>query len=838
MTKIFIHKQSEVSEFESECPVQFLMNHFGKWESSNSVYRDSINSENKIPLTTVDEVRDFATTKFEVLHVVVYPKLLAAIGIGLIALTGAALLFGKKSKKETASRKTPGVGSPNNGLSARENTERISERVPDIYGKVRSVPDLITPPYIVYQNNTEVEYGLSVIGRGQYDVTDVRDGETLIANIAGSAVQVFAPGNYPSTPQLTVGTAISETIVAVKKNNNVEGQILLAPNATHVSSSSRFKFYPTGLIEVDNSVDPDEQSDIEFDAFFAVGDVFVISGTYTLNGTYEVTAVDAASVTLLNPATINANWSSLPGGGAMQASTVHFTTSSDKTVGPFIVEGASNLYCNFVAEEGLYKDNNEAQFATSVTIRVTTRAVDESDVPFGAETSQDITLRGSSQSRGRVAVTLKGGWNYTNKRFRVSAKRLSNKDFAYEGQVSDEVKWESLSGVSSIDASKFSEVTVVKSSTRANSASLSLKARKLNMLVTRKIPMRDGGGTFGSPTATSNFADIIVAICKDPKIGNRVDAEIDFTSIYATRTEVSNYFGTAKACEFNYTFDDSNLSFEEIVTMVAEAVFCSIYRQGNLIKMLFEKSTSPSRLLFNHRNKIPGSEKRTVSFGNFNDKDGVEVSYVDNTDGATLTYYIPEDQSAVNPEVVEIAGLTNKLQAYFHAHRAWGKARFKNTICEFEATQEANLLVRGEKILVADNTRAETWDGEVIAKTGFTLTLSQNFEFEVGETYSIFLQLADATIQSIAITPGTMSNEVVLATNPSMALAIGDSLYASCVYEIVKNAFPRKRIFVIENKEPVTNFNSVVTAYNYDERYYEKDTDYIDEVVDLNGNLL
>lgn len=833
MTTILIHTEDGIEKHNVDNVVEFLMIRFKKWSLGITVYRKEIKPENKIHLDNISSIKEFATFKYETLHVVVSPEGLGLIGVLFLVATGAAVLLGKKSNKEKATRKEPTAGSPNNGLSARENTERIGERVPDIYGKVRSVPDLITPPYTVYEGNTEVEYSLSVIGRGEYTVEDVRDGETLISQISNAAVQVFAPGNFPATPQLTIGSAIAETIVAVKKSNKVNGQILLAPNANHVSSGSRFKFFPTGLIEVDNSVNPDEQPDIEFDAFFSVGDVFVITGAWNVNGTYTITAVTSDSVTLSNPALVNAYWSSLPALGVFNTSVVHFTTTTDRSIGPMILENSVSAYCNFVAEEGLFKDNNEQQIGISVVIQITSRAVDASDVPFGPTYVQNVTLKGSSQSRGRVAVTLKAELYYENKRFQISAKRITNKDFAFAGQVSDEITFESLYGVHPIATGSFSELTVVKSRTFANPNSLALKSRKLNMLVTRKIPLRISGTTFGAPTATSSFADIMVSIIKDPKIGNRTNAEIDFDSIYAAKSAVDAYFGTTKASEFNYTFDDSNLSFEEILSMVAETVHCSVYRQGNVIKVFFEKEVSQSRLLFNHRNKLPGSEKRTFNFGKFDDRDGVEVSYTDTKDGSQMTYYIPSDQSAVNPEVVDIAGLTNRIQAYFHAYRAWNKIRYKNTVLEFEATQEANLLIRGERVLVADNTRPKTWDGEVINKVGLLLTLSEEFIPEVGHTYSIFLQLADATIQAIAITAGTYTNEVVLAYEPSVPLAIGQQLYASCTYEIVDNSSDWKRAFIVESKDPQSSFNSVITAYNYDDRYYQNDTDYIDEVINL-----
>jgi hypothetical protein len=71
--------------------------------------------------------------------------------------------------------------SPNNQLSDRQNRVRIMERVPDVFGTVRSIPDLMMPTYFKYINHAKVEYGYYCITRGYADVTDVRWGEDLRA---------------------------------------------------------------------------------------------------------------------------------------------------------------------------------------------------------------------------------------------------------------------------------------------------------------------------------------------------------------------------------------------------------------------------------------------------------------------------------------------------------------------------------------------------------------------------------------------------------------------------------------------------------------------------------
>ncbi|KAG0920918.1 hypothetical protein G6F32_015354 [Rhizopus arrhizus] len=137
---------------------------------------------------------------------------------------------------------------------------------------------------------------------------------------------------------------------------------------------------------------------------------------------------------------------------------------------------------------------------------------------------------------------------------------------------------------------KSNGVICMHSVTFATDGALAVKERKLNLLVTRKLPRRVSGSTFTSELyATTDVADIISAVCLDPLIGNRAPAEVDFDNIYSTAQEIREYFGVDVA-QFNYTIDSDNLSFEETLDMIVQAVFCRAYRRGSVIKLIFERA--------------------------------------------------------------------------------------------------------------------------------------------------------------------------------------------------------------------------------------------------------
>ena len=339
--------------------------------------------------------------------------------------------------------------------------------------------------------------------------------------------------------------------------------------------------------------------------------------------------------------------------------------------------------------------------------------------------------------------------------------------------------------------------------------------------------------------ATTDAAQILTNICVDPFIGRRPLTEVDLESVLSTAESVTDYFGTTKASEFNYTFDADNLSFEETAQTIATAIYSQAYRQGSKIKLSFEKETDDSVLLFNHRNKLPQSETRSVRFGNASNHDGIEFVYASPVDDALISINIPSDQSATNPDKIESVGVRNGVQAYFAAHRAWNKIQYQNTLVDFEATQEADLLVTNDRILVADNTRTGTQDGEVTAVNVLELTLSQDVTFAGGGvTYTIFLQHVDGTVESIGITAGTADNKVVLANAPRLSLVTDQNKYARTGYNIVASNDARGTAFLVTEKQPNDNFTSRVGAVNYSDKYYTQDNDYLTGVVDIDGDAI
>lgn len=550
-------------------------------------------------------------------------------------------------------------------------------------------------------------------------------------------------------------------------------------------------------------------------------------------GEYTLLGVTALELLLDSPSTVSSAWDALETSPGVYTETAYaspwIATTGVNWVGPFTIQlnDMNQVLSNYIASQGLYEVSKKgSQHGITKRVELELTPVDVNGDPTGPAETFIQSLSGTDFSKDQVAVSQWATPSFTG-RCQVRARRLDGQNPDKDVTKVDEIKWRDCYGVAPITDPDFGDVTTVHTRTYATSGATSQKERKFNARVTRRVLVRNEDDTFGPTLAGStNAADIICHMALDPFIGGRQVWELDVPQIYDTIEQVKDYFGIDVAGQFCYTFDQKGVSFEEMVQTVAAAVFCTAYRQGSKLRLFFEKLTDDSSILFNHRNKAPGSETRTITFSNFNDYDGVELDYVSPDDGAKLTLYAPEDQSATKPRKVEYFGVQDVRQATLLLMREWNKIRYQNTTTEFKGTAEASTLIRNERIEVADNTRADVFDGQVLTQDGLVLYLSQPFVPVDGFDYVIHLQLSNGTVEVIDIVPGADDRHIVLQAPPSVALVLDQNAWANTLYQIVGSGDVRTSAFLVSEKGAFDNVNVTVQAINYDPRYYGADDTY------------
>lgn len=233
-----------------------LMERYTEWPTTARIYAGQPSEANNVTPQCPADVDRLAT--YERLSVVVYPEgPVAAIVAAVVAVVIALASFFLMPKLNLGNTQTT---SPNNGLSERSNRARPGARIPDIFGTVLSVPDLLGAPYRVYDDHRQLEIAFMCVGRGAYVIPadQVRDGDTLISSIAGASVAIYSPFDSPNggdTPQLQIGTAIGDPVFNVSRLNDVNGQTLKAPNDDAVRADAEIWFEDGGIIRAGPGID-------------------------------------------------------------------------------------------------------------------------------------------------------------------------------------------------------------------------------------------------------------------------------------------------------------------------------------------------------------------------------------------------------------------------------------------------------------------------------------------------------------------------------------------------------------------------------------------------------
>lgn len=722
----------------------------GVWPDGGRIYDGAVAVERDVTPRCPEDVEALENPETGETIVVIYPEGPVLIITAIIAVAAiAATLLLIPSIPKLGNQQ---VGSANNQLSDRQNRSRPLGRIPDIYGQVRSTPDLIASPYTIFEVNQEIEVAVMCIGRGEFEITDVRDDTTPLNNIDGAAAEFYAPNTDMNTdaPFLSIGAAIDRNILTAKRITSVNGQVL--------------------------------------------------EGVASTAGAW---------------------------------------------IGPYRIDlrGLDRISVNVVAVQGMFKDDG-TQTSTSVTVELEVQPLDDAGVAIGSPITASGTVNGSATDRDLKAVTIQATLSDGIDRAEVRMRRTTPLDTVFEGTVVDEVKWRDLYGMAEIAVANFGDVTTVITETYGTAGALTLKNRKFNCLVTRKLPTRDGTGStdYGFTTtfeATRNAAAALCHMALDSRIGRLnggtpVSAggtgEVDVPQIFDEVAAVVSYFGISVAGEFNYTFDRDDLTFQEMAQIVATTVFCEAFRRGSLLKLFFEKPQDTSSLLFTHTNKLPESETRTYTFGTLDDNDGVELVYTDPTDDALISLYVPQGEAtANNPLKIEGLGIRGFEHAYLHAWRRWNRIQYRRLTEAFTGLQEGDLLVRRERYLSVDTTRSGVLDGEVLTQSGLVLTLSQIAVLDPLETYICFLQLSTGAVEAIAVTQGSSENQVILAQTPAATLVTGDGKAYRSTYMIVQDGSGLEAAtpMLLSSKDAGEGWTVEIEGVNYDSRYYGNDLDFL-----------
>ena len=479
------------------------------------------------------------------------------------------------------------------------------------------------------------------------------------------------------------------------------------------------------------------------------------------------------------------------------------------------------FWINVIAARGMFKDDGTDRIPTSVDFTLEWQFLDDNRNPVGSITPSSGTVTGGdTDQKGTTVEITMGSRSYV----RTRVKRTTLKDFEFEGTVVDEIQWRDLYGSQDVELTDFGDVTTIHTRRIRNETSTAIGTPVLSCLATEKVDKYLGGGSFaGSLTPNTQAMQTLIRMALDPKIGGRDITELDLNQLLQTQTDIEIYFDASEAGEFNYTFDSTQITPQEIFYTIANSVFSVPYRTGKVLQVEFEQPQSGPAMVFTHRSKKPGTEIWSRRFKNSTENDGVILKWQNRETNTQELIFFPADRSAINPKTYEIPGIANFQQAQWRTWREFQRLRYGRIGVDVTTTAEGRFIRPSRMISIVKGTRIATFDGYIRSVNGMEIKLSQSVEFISGDDHFIILKKRDGDIQSIPVIAGFDDKHVVLLEVPDETIYTANSALKTEFSFGPESRLDAQQILPL-TIDPSGKQYVRITGVNYDARYYSFDT--------------
>lgn len=478
------------------------------------------------------------------------------------------------------------------------------------------------------------------------------------------------------------------------------------------------------------------------------------------------------------------------------------------------------FWINVIAARGMFKDDGETKISTSVDFNLEWQFLDDELNPSGSISPVSGTVSGGDTDQKGTTVEISiGSRSYV----RVRTKRTTPKDFEFEGSVVDEIQWRDLYGSQDVDLTDFGDITTIHTQRIRNETSTSIATPVLSCLATEKVDKYLGDGVFaGTLTTNTQAMQTLIRMALDPKIGGRDVTELDLDQLLQTQVDVETYFGQTEAGEFNYTFDSTQITPQEIFYTISNSIFSVPFRTGKVLQVEFEQPQIGPTMVFTHRGKKPGAEIWSRRFKSSSENDGVIFKWQNRETNTQELIFFPTNRSAVNPKTYEIPGIANFQQAQWRAWREFQKLRYGRIGVDVTVTAEGRFVRPSRMISIVKGTRVATFDGYVRSVNGLEIQLSQGVAFATGDDHFIILKKRDGNIQSIPVIPGIDSTHVVLLEVPEETIYTANSALKTEFSFGPESRLDGQKILPL-TIDPSEKQYVRITGINYDDRYYSFD---------------
>lgn len=805
---------------------------FYDWLAANdsNFHRDLLIVRNGVKLQEDDELA-FELCEMDTVQLFDQPK--GAIGDAINSIFKVvgqvfSFLAPKPAIANTNSGQT--VDSPNNSLSGQTNTARVYKAKPDIYGQIRSFPDLIQESLFEYDapfpggdsNISGLKYVTEwmCVGIGKYNYSSVRYSESSLGSMAGAEYQFYQPGEV--IPVINEGYGVDDVDGQEVPGQN-EGDSF--PVETATANTVISGLYSGGEIAVKIL----KQS--EFDYF--MGLVLPHAVTFTINVTYNtasgpvtkdatysgtlVSAVETDDGSVIDPD----RWYTftmgslsgppdVPSSASINSAKFILNDNEALVVGPFFTPvEATDIWIHTQTSLGGEQ---------SASWKLTLWKIDDdyNQIP-GTEQSFSYILRNRNAASEVYYRTVKikptgGGGKYA-----INLQRTDNSNDA------SILKIEKIHAVNIRTNVVHPTDTLVRVKVRATENALGSRERKYNALVTRHTISYDLDTQVVDYTLrpSRSFADAVAHTWL--VMGNQPEASIDLYGLYS----IAEGLPDERLGYFDYTFDDENDSLGDRVQAICNAASVTAYWDDGVLTFTRDQKVTHPASVFNRANMKTDEYKITYEATLPGGYDGVQVSYVHPTTNnkTYINYRVLNgaivEQEAENPNKMEIVGFRNEYQARERALRETKRLLYSRTKMNSKVFEDGIIQV-GSVVQIADIYDSNQQGGYITGRTGNSFDTSEPITF----SGSMYVLVTDALGNPTLRYPAAARTDTkygFTAAVPDIQLNIwdGDTVQLPSRYLIATVEELDSQLWTVNSIKPNTDNTVSLTVAEYSDAIYE-----------------
>lgn len=628
--------------------------------------------------------------------------------------------------------------SPNNDLTGQTNRARLYNGRPNIYGQVRSFPDLIQDALFEYVDDNKYITEWFEVGYGKYTISSVRYSESNLGSLAGASYQIYQPGETIGT--IDVGYQFddidSEEVPGLNESDDYPAQTATTTTPTSVgaegnqikavvlSNASNFSYFsalslPHPVTFVINASWNENGSPVTRN----------VTGSGNIVSSEENIGTDLESYTTFYIGDMSGEITTLPADAVINQTLFTLNDQSPLVIGPAVSPIESEqIWVHVMVQLG-------ATAGTS-SYRIKFWQVDDDGNQISGTNEQydyffdndyQVTTRNFRTTHKYTPAAGSG-------KYAVTIERTDNSN------DSNVVTLMAIHAVNVRDNVIYPNDTIARVTIKGNNNSNSNREQKYNMLAQRHTISYDSttGQIDYSLSPSRSFAD---AVLHDWVVVGKQDAgRLDIAALYG----IAESFSDARLGYFDFTFSDATQPLGERIQVICNAARVNINWIGDVLTFWRDEKMIAPDAVFARSNMFWDGYKISYSMSLPGGYDGITLDYVDPSTNKKSYIYLQVDQNGitevddetVSAKQVSLDGARSRVQAMDRAMLEAGMllySRTSMTVKVLETTQ----VVRGSVVQCPDMYDNEQQTGYLKGRAGNTFLTSERIDFSSGELWAV-----------------------------------------------------------------------------------------------------